>query len=140
MLAIRAPISGIIVAGDLRRSEGQPVRQGFVLFEIAPLEEMQVEIDVPDYEFSRVRQSMPVTFRMEAYSGWNGESQIARLYPQSEQRDGRNVFVAEAAVTGASPDLRPGMRGRASIQGDRKPVAWIISHRLLEWLQTAIWW
>lgn len=140
MLAIRAPISGIIVAGDLRRSEGQPVRQGNVLFEIAPLEEMQVEIDVPDHEFSRVRQSMPVTFRMEAYSGWSGESRIARLYPQSEQRDGRNVFVAEAAVTGTSPDLRPGMRGRASIQGDRKPVAWIISHRLLEWLQTAIWW
>ena len=140
VLDIRAPISGIVVAGDLRRAEGQPVRQGQVLFEVAPLEEMLVEIDVPDHEFSRVRAALPVSFRMEAYSGWSGESHIARLYPQSEQRDGKNVFVAEAAVAGASPELRPGMRGRAAIEGDRKPIIWIIGHRFVDWAQTAIWW
>ena len=140
VLDIRAPISGIVVAGDLRRAEGQPVRQGQVLFEVAPLEEMLVELDVPDHEFSRVKASMPVSFRMEAYSGWSGESHIARLYPQSEQRDGKNVFIAEAAVTGASPELRPGMRGRAAIESDRKPIAWILGHRFVDWAQTAIWW
>lgn len=139
-LDIRAPISSIVVSGDLRRAEGQPVRQGQVLYEVAPLEEMLVEMDVPDYEFSRVRAAMPVTFRMEAYSGWSGGSHIARLYPQSEQRDGKNVFVAEAAVVGAAPELRPGMRGRASIEGDRKPIAWILGHRFVDWAQTALWW
>jgi biotin carboxyl carrier protein len=140
VLDIRAPISGMVVAGDLRRAEGQPVKQGQVLFELAPLEEMLVEIDVPDREFSRVRTGMPVAFRMEAYSGWSGDSQVARLYPQSEQRDGKNIFVAEAPVSGAAPDLRPGMRGRAAIEGDRKPIAWIIGHRFVDWVKTAIWW
>ena len=139
-LDIRAPISGIVVSGDLRRAEGQPVRQGQVLYEVAPLEEMLVEMDVPDHEFSRVRAGMPVSFRMEAYSGWSGDSHIARLYPQSEQRDGKNVFVAEAAVVGAAPELRPGMRGRASIEGDRKTIAWILGHRFVDWAQTALWW
>lgn len=140
VLDIRAPISGVVVAGDLRRAEGQPVRQGQVLFEVAPLDEMLVEIDVPDREFSRVKTAMPVTFRMEAYSGWSGESHIARLYPQSEQRDGKNVFVAEAAVAEASLELRPGMRGRAAIEGDRKPIAWILGHRFAEWVKTMLWW
>jgi multidrug resistance efflux pump len=140
VLDIRAPISGIIVTGDLRRAEGQPVRQGQVLYEVAPLEEMIVEMDVPDYQFSHVRAEMPVEFHMEAYTGWSGESRLDRLYPQSEQRDGKNVFVAEAAVVGATPELRPGMRGRASIESDRKPVAWIIGHRFVDWLKTTLWW
>src|SRR5262249_32439078 len=96
MLEVKAPISGVVVSGDLRRSEGQPIRQGQVLFEVAPLEEMLVEADVPDREVSRVRVGLPVHFRLEAFGGWSGESKVERLHPQSEQRDGANVFVAEA--------------------------------------------
>ena len=139
MLEVRAPLAGVVVSGDLRRAEGQPVRQGQVLFEIAPLEVMLVEIDVPDREVSRVRAAMPVTFRLEAHTGWSGESRLEKVYPQSEQRDGKNVFVAEATV-GIAPELRPGMRGRATIESDRRPLAWIIGHRFIEWVQTTLWW
>jgi multidrug resistance efflux pump len=139
MLEVRPPLAGVVVSGDLRRAEGQPVRQGQVLFEIAPLEVMLVEIDVPDREVSRVRAAMPVTFRLEAHSGWSGESRLEKVYPQSEQRDGKNVFVAEATV-GIAPELRPGMRGRATIESDRRPLAWIIGHRFIEWVQTTLWW
>ena len=53
MLEVKAPIAGVVVSGDLRRAEGQPIRQGQVLFEVAPLDAMLVEVDVPDREFSR---------------------------------------------------------------------------------------
>ena len=140
MLGVKAPIAGVVVSGDLRRAEGQPIRQGQVLFEIAPLDAMLVEVDVPDREFSRVRTGLPVSFRLEAFSGWSGEGKIERLHPQSEQRDGANVFVAEASVSHDAPELRPGMRGRAAVESDRRPLIWIIGHRFVEWLQTALWW
>ena len=140
MLEVKAPIAGVIVSGDLRRSEGQPIRQGQVLFEVAPLDAMLVEVDVPDREVSRVRAGLPVSFRLEAFSGWSGEGKIERLHPQSEQRDGANVFVAEASVSHDAPELRPGMRGRAAVESDRRPLIWIIGHRFVEWLQTALWW
>ena len=140
MLEIKAPLAGMVVSGDLRRAEGQPIRQGQVLFEVALLDAMLVEMDVPDREISRVREGLPISFRLEAFSGWSGESEVERLHPQSEQRDGANVFVAEAPVAGGAPELRPGMRGRAAIESDRRPLIWIIGHRFVEWLQTTLLW
>jgi multidrug efflux pump subunit AcrA (membrane-fusion protein) len=140
MLEVKAPIAGMVVSGDLRRAEGQPTRQGQVLFEIAPLSDMIVELDVPDREVSRVRTGMPVSFRVEAFGGWSGGSRIERLHPQSEQRDGANVFIAEAPVAKGAPELRPGMRGRASIEADRRPLIWIIGHRFVDWVETTLLW
>jgi biotin carboxyl carrier protein len=140
LLEVKAPIAGIVVSGDLRRAEGQPIRQGQVLFEIAPLDAMLVEVEVPDRNVSRVRTGMPVAFRLEAFGGWSGATKVDRIHPQSEQRSGANVFIAEAAVRGGAPELRPGMRGRAVIEGDRRPLIWIIGHRFVEWIETTLLW
>jgi multidrug efflux pump subunit AcrA (membrane-fusion protein) len=141
-LQLQAPLAGVIVSGDLRRAEGQPVQQGQVLFEVAPLDEMLLEIDVPDRDISRVRQGMPVRFRLEAFAGEPWSGLVSKLHPQSEQRDGHNVFIAEAPVRNVDQklELRPGMRGRAVIQGDRRPLVWILGHRLWEFIVTALFW
>ena len=142
MLDVQAPLAGVVVSGDLRRAEGQPVQQGQVLFEVAPLEEMIVEIDVPDRDISRVRAGLPLRFRLEAFPGERWSSRLEKLHPQSEQRDGRNVFICEAAIRNADAklDLRPGMRGRAVIEGDRRPLIWILGHRLWDFaVETVLW-
>lgn len=142
MLALKAPLAGVVVSGDLRRAEGQPVQQGQVLFEVAPLEQMIVEIDVPDREISRVRAGMRLRFRLEAFAGQQWSGGIERLHPRSEQREGRNVFIVEAPVanTDARFELRPGMRGRAVIQSDRRPLLWIVGHRLWHFLVEGLLW
>ena len=132
LLAIHSPLAGVVVSGDLRRAEGLPVQQGQVLFEVAPLDKMIIEIDVPDREISRVHPGQEVHFRLDAFGGECWSSQLEKVHPQSEQRDGRNVFVCEASIanTGLALDLRPGMRGRAVIESDRRPLIWILGHRL----------
>jgi multidrug efflux pump subunit AcrA (membrane-fusion protein) len=140
LLEVRAPIAGVVVSGDLRRAEGQPVRSGQPLFEVAPLDALLVEVAVPDREISRVRAGLPVSFRLEAHGGWSGETRVQRVYPQSEQREGANIFLAEAPVAVGTADLRPGMKGRATIEGDRKPLAWQLGHRLVDWVETTLWW
>ena len=142
MLALQAPLAGVVVSGDLRRSEGQPVQQGQVLFEVAPLDRMIVEIDVPDREISRVRAGQPVRFRLDAFGGERWSSALDKLHPQSEQRDGRNVFVCEAGIANANSalDLRPGMHGRAVIEGGRRPLIWILTHRLWDFIVSSLFW
>ena len=141
MLEVKAPLAGVIVSGDLRRAEGQPVPRGQVLWEVAPLDAMIVEIDVPDREGSRVRAGQPVHVRLEAFGGGRWESTVSRVHPQSEQREGRNVFIGEADIApGLNNDLRPGMRGRAAIESDRRPLAWILGHRFWDWLVTTLFW
>jgi len=141
LLEVKAPLAGVVVSGDLRRTEGQPVPRGQVLWEVAPLDAMIVEIDVPDREISRVRTGQQVRVRLEAFGGGRWESTLRRVHPQSEQRDGRNVFIVEADIAADRvAELRPGMRGRASIESDRRPLIWIVGHRFWDWLVTALFW
>jgi len=141
LLEVKAPLSGVVVSGDLRRAEGQPVPRGQALWEVAPLDAMIVEIDVPDREISRVRAGQRVRVRLEAFGGGRWETTLRRVHPQSEQRDARNVFIVEADIAADRvADLRPGMRGRASIETDRRPLLWIIGHRFWDWLVTTLFW
>ena len=94
LLEIRSPLRGIVLSGDLRRVEGQPVQQGQQLFEIAPLDRMIVEANVPDHEISYVRQGMNVDFRLDAF-GEEQRTKLTKLHPQSELHEGRNIFVCE---------------------------------------------
>ncbi len=141
-LAVQAPLAGVVVSGDLRRAEGQPVQQGQVLFEIAPLTEMILEIDVPDREISHVAAGQRARFRLEAFAGEPLASAIEKVHPESEQRDGRNVFIAEATVhdTARQLELRPGMRGRAVIETNRRPLIWILGHRLWDFIVETLFW
>ena len=142
LLAIESPLDGVVVFGDLRRAKGVPVQQGQVLFEVAPLDEMIVEIDLPDRDVSYVRPGLPVSFRLDAFAGETWRAHLERVHPQAEQRDNRNVFICEAAVSNGKGglDLRPGMRGRATISGDRHPLIWILTHRLWEFIVTTLFW
>jgi hypothetical protein len=67
---------------------------------------------------------------------------VKTVHPQSEQREGRNVFIAEAPVRGVErqPELRPGMRGRAVIESERRPLIWILGHRLWEFVVESLFW
>lgn len=141
LLEVKAPLDGVVVSGDLKRAEGQPVPRGQVLWEVAPLDTMIVEIDVPDREISRVRQDQPVRVRLEAFSGSRWKTSIKRIHPESEQRDSHNVFIAEADIKlDRVSEVRPGMRGRASIESDLRPLGWIIGHRFWDWLVTTFFW
>ena len=142
MLEVRAPIDGTVVSGDLRRVEGQPVQQGQVLWEVAPLEEMIVELELPDRDVSHVRAGQRVGIHLEAFSSDGWKSSVERVHPQSEAAEGRNVFIVEAPLqhTDGGAELRPGMRGRATITTDRRPLIWILGHRLWEWVVTTLLW
>ncbi len=65
-LEIHSPLSGVVVSGDLKQSEGMPMSRGETLFEIAPLGEMVVEIAVPETDIVHVREGMQVDFYVHA--------------------------------------------------------------------------
>ncbi|MEM9018062.1 MAG: efflux RND transporter periplasmic adaptor subunit, partial [Verrucomicrobiota bacterium] len=138
-LMIRSPIDGIVLTGDLERSEGVPVTAGQKLFEVAPLDEMLIEVAVPETEVRHVEPGMIAELRLEADSASKWSTELDSLYPVSEIQDGRNVFIAEATLENGSGLLRPGMRGSVRILAEKKPIGWILFHRLWEWLRLKLW-
>lgn len=131
-LEIRAPIGGLVIGGDLKKTQGAPVPTGQPLFEIAPLDRMLAEVRVPDREISHVAVGQPVTIRLDAHPRLVFDGQLARIHPRAEIQESENVFIAEVLLDNHSQILRPGMHGETKIVTERHPLAWNLFHTAYE--------
>jgi len=137
-LEIRSPIDGIVIAGDLKKTEGAPLQVGQTMFEIAPLRQMSVEIHIPEEEIAYVGEEMPLEVVLDAYPNreWNG--QLTSVQPRAEIVEDVNAFVSEVTFDNEKELLRPGMRGRAWVRSDSRMLGWTLFHhaweKLLMWL------
>lgn len=123
-LTVRAPIGGVVIRGDLERSEGAPLRLGDPLFEIGPLDRLLMELSASSTDAPLLREGATVSLSLESFPGQTFHGRVSRIAPRSESRDGRNIVLCEAEL--ANPDglLRPGLKGKGRIQGPRRPLIW----------------
>jgi HlyD family secretion protein len=122
---IRAPVNGVVVSRSV--DTGQTVAaslQAPTLFTIAEdLTRMQVETAVDEADIGRLREGMPASFTVDAFSGrtFRGEIVQIRKAPQVVQ----NVVTYTTVIAVANPDriLMPGMTANVRIQVDRRDDA-----------------
>jgi len=137
-LQIRSPLEGMVLIGDHAKLEGVPLEKGQTLFEIAPLDHMVIEVEIPEDDVRFVEPGLPTQVRLAAFPLQRFDGTIKRLHPRAELRDHHNVFVAEVDCENSNGQLRPGMRGSARIASVRRTVAWVWFHKAyaatLTWL------
>ncbi|MFO0912832.1 MAG: efflux RND transporter periplasmic adaptor subunit [Pirellulales bacterium] len=136
-LEIKSPLRGIVVSGDPEKIEGARVAMGQTIAEIAPLDKMLVEVQIPDREIRQVHEGARVTVRFDSAADRAFRGQISRIHPRAEQRDGHNVFIATVELENTHDQLRPGMNGKASIVGEKHCLAWNLFHPA--WDQFRYW-
>jgi len=138
-LEILAPMDGLVLRGDLEQSEGVPVAKGQQLFEIAKIDNLRVEIALPDAEISRVKPGLQTSLRLESQAHYQRETVLEKVDPASVTQGHRNVFLGHASVKNESGELRPGMEGKARILGERRPLGWVLFHKPLDYLRLRLW-
>ncbi len=131
-LIIKSETNGIVLRGDLEDVRGAPVRRGDVLMEISPLEELKLEVDVPESDVAYLEVGQATTIVLDGNPFAPVSACIQSIHPMSEVRNNVNVFVAEASIQNAGQRLKPGMQGRAKISIGLRPVGWILFHRPVE--------
>ncbi|MEZ6057247.1 MAG: efflux RND transporter periplasmic adaptor subunit [Planctomycetaceae bacterium] len=136
-LEVRSPVHGIVITGDLKKSEGIPVKNGQTLFEIAPLDRVTLDVRIPNDEVAHVAEQMTVEVTLEAYPERTWSGTIRRIHPRSETKDRLHFFVAEVELDNPESLLRPGMEGRAYVTTDKHPLGWNLFHRA--WYRTLMW-
>jgi RND family efflux transporter MFP subunit len=137
--AIRAPIAGVVVSGDLSQSLGAPVQRGTTLFEVAALDSYHVSVRVSEDEVGLLAPGQPGRLTLQALPGESLEIVVERVTPVSEVVDGSNVFEVEARLLDAREVLRPGMQGAAKFDVGRARLAWLWTHRIVDWLLLKLW-
>jgi RND family efflux transporter MFP subunit len=139
-LALRSPLAGIVVAGDLERAQGAPLSIGQTLFEVAPLDRMVVELLIPEDTIARVGTGMAATVHLHALPGRPLPGVIERIHPRAELRDQASVFVADLEVDNETGHLRPGMNGWARVAAGRRSLGWILLHKPWNSLRRMLVW
>ena len=158
---IRAPITGIVVKGDLFERRGMPVRQGDALFEVAQSDvadpnriavEAQLKITERDIqEVARVWRQREEQAKKDGKRIHDGDLAttsfpaddfrftIIRIVPDGTPKDGENVFDVYATIQNPAPWMHPGLAGEARVNIEKRRLGWIWTHRLIDWLKLKLW-
>lgn len=136
---IRAPFDGIVVSGDLSQQIGAPIESGKTLFEIAPLQSYRIILQVDEREIRHVAPGQPGRLVMTGIAGEPMAFAVAKVTPVATAQEGKNFFRVEAAISGASPRLRPGMEGVGKVEVGERSLWWVLTHSFSDWLTLSLW-
>lgn len=136
---VSAPLSGIVVSGDLSQSLGVPVERGEVLFEVAPLDAYRIMLEVDEREVGYVVPGQQGRLALAGSPHEKHAFTVERILPVSTAADGRNFFQVEASLEEGSEALRPGMLGVGKIDAGEYRLIWLWSHKLIDWLRLSLW-
>ena len=139
-MEIRSPTAGLVLSGSVDLRSNYPVQVGDLLYEVAPLERVRIQLAVPAEEIPHVETNQHVEIQIRGESDLQLSGNILRIRPQSESRYQQNVFIAEVEVDNPDQRLRPGMEGEARINTGTRQLGWIIGHRAWDRAAMLLWW
>jgi multidrug resistance efflux pump len=135
---IRAPFDGILVSGDLSQKLGSAVEQGEPLFEIAPLKDYRLILQVDESDIADVSAGQKGKLVLPALQG-NFDFTVEKITPITIALEGKNCFRVEAMLDQTSEKLRPGMEGVGKINIEKRKLASIWTRKLRDWLRLWVW-
>lgn len=137
--AMGAPIDGVLVTGDLSQAIGAPVSKGEVLFEVAPLDAYRIHLQVDERAVAQIEPGQSGAVKLIGLPDETFELRVDKVTPLAEAVDGRNSFRVEARLRDPGPTLRPGMQGIGKIEIGRRPLGWLLTHSLVDWVRLKLW-
>jgi RND family efflux transporter MFP subunit len=139
---IRAPFDGVVLSGDMEDKVDAAVKEGDEMFEVAskgtPLEAelLASERDIQSIQGDGTQKGHLAT---DALPGDTYNFHVTRVVPLANAVEGANVFKVYGTLDNPSETWRPGMKGEAKIDVGHRPMIWIWTHHLIEWLRLKLW-
>jgi hypothetical protein len=136
---IAAPFTGVVLTGDLSQLLGSPVERGKVLFEVAPLENYRVRMQVNEQDIAWLKVGQTGHMVLNSLPELAFPVTVAKITPVSTAIEGGSYFLVEASVQEVSERLRPGMEGLSKIEIGKRSLFWIVMHDLIDWVRLKLW-
>ena len=127
---LTTPIDGTILRlardNDGRpQADGQLVRAGFKVAEIAPLDELIADIDLIGPELARVEVGLAARIHHYAFDDETFVGEVVRISPSLDPV--RHTFRAEVSVDNAAGILKPGMFVEVTVVVERRVDVVVVS-------------
>lgn len=140
MAQLKPQISGVITKSDFKRRVGSMVRRGETLFEISNVDQLRLDIFVPDNKISGLFVGARGQAALAAAPGVYYDFKVQNIHPVAETISTRTVFRVVAEFDDKpSAILRPGMEGMAKVDMGWSPLGWIAVRDALNYLRSRFW-
>src|SRR6185503_8812021 len=87
-----APFDGVIVSGDLSQRLGAPVERGQVLFEVAPLDDFRIALQVDEHDFAQVLPGQRGEMVVASMPHQSFAFTVTKITAVNNAKDGANRF------------------------------------------------
>ena len=115
------------------------VERGEVLYQLAPLNEYRVVLEVDEKDIAEVQTKMRGELVLTGAVEENLPFLVNKITPVSENREGNNFFRVEAQLLEHRDYLRPGMEGVGKINIGERKLFWILTREMVNWFRLKIW-
>ena len=136
---ITAPFAGLIVNGDLSQRLGAVIQQGEVLFELTPLDNYRVILQVDEKRIAEIKIGQRGPLVLSSLPEEEYYFQIEKILPTTTIKDGENLFRVEARLENPSDRLRPGMQGVGKVEIEQRRLVSIWTQTIREWINLQVW-
>lgn len=137
---VRSPFDGVVVEGDLRERIGSPVKKGEVMMRVCQLDAMQIHVEVPELDISQIKVGQTGEIAFASRPEIHYPIVVDVIEPAAQARKDGNIFVVRCSFHRALPDWwRPGMMGVAKLNAGTASPLWLLTHRLIDFLQLKLW-
>jgi putative peptide zinc metalloprotease protein len=150
-LAVRTPISGVVVTPRVADRLGAYVVAGTELVEVADVRTLRARIYVSEHEMYKLRVGTParlvVDGRVKSWKAQAGaiaplSSEIAPGLMNLSKYAGMSApsfYVVDLLVANPQNELKPGMIGTARVYGDRRSLAGLVWREIANFFGRKIW-
>lgn len=137
-----APFDSVVVEGERKDLVGMPVRQGDGLLRLARIEGLYASIRVPERNIQYVSPGATGQLRLLAEPDRDVPFTVVTVVPlaQAQGQQGSEFMVKVEIGDEPAPWWRPGMSGVAKVDAGDRQIAWLLTHRIVDFLRMKLWW
>jgi len=136
---IVAPISGVVLEGDLQQQAGAPLQLGQPLFVLAPADALQATLYLPESGYRLVREGAECELAPAAAPADRLPCSVARITPVAQERSGMRAHRALAQLRDRPDWLKPGVSGAARVRAGSRSLLGQWTQPLLDWFRLRFW-
>jgi len=128
-------IDGVVLTPELENLVGSYVNPGTRLCEVASLEDLELEVAVPEELIGYVKVGQSVNFMLSSYPGQERTATVKHIRLRSQPKGQKNTFVTICSLGADEATFRPGMTGWAKISTGKQRAGFVLFRRVIAWVQ-----
>lgn len=139
---LKSPFDGIIIEGDKEKLLGSPFSKGDILIQIAKPTDLYAKLKVQEEYIDEIKVGQIAELNLLSRPHEYFNVKVEKIIPMANVDDENgNVFTIKVVfLDEVKPWMRPGMSGIAKIKIEQRPVYWILTHKISDFLHMHVWW